>query len=171
MRSGFLSGSKKAPAPAAAPRPPPDKAQGAAKNAPPPATFDKPARESSVDGLSSALRRDLEALGLPEDHVRQLVAARRLASRDFTLPAGPNGLRGFAEALRRGGQTPAVAYLGGSVTAQTEGWRPRVHTWLETRYGRGGLGLKEIKACCGNLSSRVLCGTVRTLAGVGDSKV
>ena len=45
-----------------------------------------------------------------------------------------------------------VAYLGGSVTEQKAGWRPRVNDWLSARTGRG---VEEVRAFCGNCGSKV----------------
>ncbi len=59
------------------------------------------------------------------------------------------GLPHLAEKLRGGAVT--IAYLGGSLTAMKDGWRPRVHAWFNGRFpgaqphraihvGRGGVG-------------------------------
>lgn len=52
----------------------------------------------------------------------------------------------------------SVCYLGGSITEQKSGWRPRIHLWLQRHLGRS---LKAVNAFCGNAGSTLLAFTVR----------
>ena len=55
-----------------------------------------------------------------------------------------------------------VAYVGGSITEQREGWRPRIHALL---------GGKEIPAYCGNAGSTLLAFAATTWARDADAVV
>ncbi|KAK3236740.1 hypothetical protein CYMTET_53139, partial [Cymbomonas tetramitiformis] len=48
-----------------------------------------------------------------------------------------------------------VCYIGGSITQQQAGWRPRIHEWLTNRFPSFG-PLKLISAAMGNVGSKVL---------------
>lgn len=75
-----------------------------------------------------------------------------------------DGIAAGAEPLR-------VCYLGGSVTEQKAGWRPRVTRWLEERLSQSGLpaavatdgrsSVCEVPAFCGNAGSKLLSFLVR----------
>lgn len=58
----------------------------------------------------------------------------------------------FAETVR------SVCYLGGSITEQKSGWRPRIHLWLQSHLGRP---IKAVNAFCGNAGSTLLAFTIR----------
>ena len=88
------------------------------------------------------------------------------ASADLAFPqalAGPLTAVDQAAVLTPNGGLPLLAtalaarsplrvcYLGGSVTEQKAGWRPRVTSWL-----RGWAGTEEVPAFCGNCGSKVM---------------
>ena len=62
--------------------------------------------------------------------------------------------------LRRALSTaqPSACYLGGSITEQQDGWRPRFHVWLERRLG---VDVRAIDAFCGNAGSTLLAFTAK----------
>ena len=62
-----------------------------------------------------------------------------------------------------GVQPLRVCYLGGSVTEQKAGWRPRVTSWLQSRLSTNGRrrAVSEIPAFCGNAGSKLLSFMVR----------
>ena len=65
------------------------------------------------------------------------------------------GLPRLASALEHSGRTREplrICYLGGSVTEQRNGYRPRVTTWLKA----SGVAVEEVPAFCGNCGSKVL---------------
>jgi hypothetical protein len=69
---------------------------------------------------------------------------------------GLPGLRARAAKAARGGALGArVVYVGGSVTAQRDGWRPAFHAWLE-RALPAPLGHDGVNAALGNCGSKVL---------------
>lgn len=68
------------------------------------------------------------------------------------------GLREFARAVQRakdGSPPPKVCYVGGSVTAQVEGWRPRFHSLLERHLGLESSSLGHTLSAMGNVGSKV----------------
>lgn len=84
-------------------------------------------------------------------------AGDRRVGRDVDLWAAQGELYvvrapAVADGLRR------ACYVGGSITEQKWGWRPRFHEWLEGRVGRK---IEAIDAFCGNAGSRLLAFTVR----------
>jgi lysophospholipase L1-like esterase len=93
------------------------------------------------------------ALAFPEDFAAPL--------RDLgldTILAPRAGLPRLAAALS-GTFAPEplrVCYLGGSVTEQRAGYRPRVSRWLEAVGSSRGVRLEEVPAFCGNCGSKVL---------------
>jgi hypothetical protein len=48
-----------------------------------------------------------------------------------------------------------VCYVGGSITEQKAGWRPRTHEFLNTRFACDLLGHTAISASMGNVGSKV----------------
>ncbi|KAJ8610838.1 hypothetical protein CTAYLR_006450 [Chrysophaeum taylorii] len=52
----------------------------------------------------------------------------------------------------------SACYLGGSITEQKAGWRPRFHAWLEGRLGRS---VRAVNAFCGNAGSTLLAFAAR----------
>jgi lysophospholipase L1-like esterase len=92
------------------------------------------------EGLADAVASSglaLNALLAPRAGLPRLAAALEGASLDRSEP------------LR-------VCYLGGSVTEQRNGYRPRVTKWLEVLGARGGVRVEEVPAFCGNCGSKVL---------------
>ena len=69
-----------------------------------------------------------------------------------------NGLPRLAAALlgSLGKEPLRVCYLGGSITEQRTGYRPRVTRWLESQAAKSGVRLEEVPAFCGNCGSKVL---------------
>ena len=55
-------------------------------------------------------------------------------------------------------QHPSACYLGGSITEQREGWRPRFHAWLGRRLG---CKVRAVDAFCGNAGSTLLAFTTK----------
>ncbi len=66
------------------------------------------------------------------------------------LPSLSAMLNGTASAPLR------VCYLGGSVTEQRGGYRPRVTEWLQRAGATAGVQVEEVPAFCGNCGSKVL---------------
>lgn len=102
--------------------------------------------------LTSAVRRTDPLLAYPDEWSAVLgdLALETVLKRRGGLPrlsAAMDGALG-AEPLR-------VCYLGGSVTEQRAGYRPRVTRWLEAT-ARAGVRVEEVPAFCGNCGSKVL---------------
>ena len=53
---------------------------------------------------------------------------------------------------------PSVCYLGGSITEQRDGWRPRFHAWLSKRLETS---VTAVDAFCGNAGSTLLAFTTK----------
>jgi len=70
----------------------------------------------------------------------------------------PRLRRRAAEAARGASLGARVVYVGGSVTAQRDGWRPTFHQWLE-RALPAPLGHEARCAALGNCGSKVLAFT------------
>ncbi|KAH8053930.1 serine-type exopeptidase [Aureococcus anophagefferens] len=76
------------------------------------------------------------------------------------------GLRADAKAHADGGRLrralsrpkPSVCYLGGSITEQRDGWRPRFHAWLAKRLETS---VTAVDAFCGNAGSTLLAFTTK----------
>ncbi|KAL1524392.1 hypothetical protein AB1Y20_019287 [Prymnesium parvum] len=69
-----------------------------------------------------------------------------------------SGLPRLRDTLRGRGGTDAlrVCFLGGSVTEQRNGYRPRLGKWLAGAAAAAGVQFEEVPAFCGNCGSKVL---------------
>ena len=68
-----------------------------------------------------------------------------------------DGLPKLASTLRDGSSEPLrVCFLGGSVTEQRSGYRPRVTQWLTAQAQQKRVRVEEVPAFCGNCGSKVL---------------
>ena len=99
---------------------------------------------------------DQLALGYPEKFG---VCSGDLALEELLMPRA--GLPRTAAALEgspleEAGEPLRVCYLGGSVTEQRTGYRPRVTKWFESTAKRRGVRVEEVPAFCGNCGSKVL---------------
>lgn len=67
------------------------------------------------------------------------------------------GLRQLARVAQTANRAlpPRVCYVGGSVTAQAEGWRPRFHSLLEKYLGLSSGSLGHTLSAMGNVGSKV----------------
>lgn len=68
-------------------------------------------------------------------------------------------LQSLLAAWRSGRATckPRIAYVGGSITAQRDGWKNRVHSWLTHEYRPNeNVGLEQVNVAVGNVGSKVI---------------
>jgi lysophospholipase L1-like esterase len=85
-----------------------------------------------------------------------LVPAGDAVEAAIRVRGGLPGLRARAAKAARGSALGArVVYVGGSVTAQRDGWRPQFHSWLE-RALPAPLGHDAVNAALGNAGSKLL---------------
>ena len=91
-----------------------------------------------------------------------ITVARRLYSAAQSIPLDAivqqrDGLPKLASTLRDGSSEPLrVCFLGGSVTEQRSGYRPRVTQWLTAQAQQKRVRVEEVPAFCGNCGSKVL---------------
>eukprot|EP00966_Prymnesium_polylepis_P331624 7387207-Prymnesium_polylepis.1 len=104
-----------------------------------------------ADRMHAVRSRVDTALAYPEEYAAPLhgLALDAVLDRRDGLPRTAAALRGGlgAEPLR-------VCYLGGSVTEQKAGYRPRVTKWLEATGASARVCVEEVPAFCGSARRR-----------------
>ena len=129
---------------------------------------DKKLRAAKVVSVfaKAYLKKYGEALGvslrlsLSVDGSREIDASTDVSCEE-TLFIGPSKNKCFFPKRLR-----AVAYVGGSITAQREGWRPRFHAWLRQK-----TGATSIDAFCGNAGSTLLAFCAQDWVAKADAVV
>lgn len=121
-------------------------------------------RDKSEAGQSQSVLRDVPAapvMALSEDvdsilfESAALADVARAAPVESLLEVRPaGGLRTLRRL--RGGERLKVCYLGGSITEQSQGWRPYVHSWLNCIARAAGGAAEAVPAYCGNCNSKLL---------------
>ena len=100
---------------------------------------------SSFVDLLQQLKTTSPGLAFPQELAGPLTAVNQAAV------LTPNGGLPLLAATLAARSPLRVCYLGGSVTEQKAGWRPRVTTWLG-----GRASTEEVPAFCGNCGSKVM---------------